>query len=140
MELLSHLPESLVGQLVGFYRREWWTTERSREQVERMLAGSTEVVAAVEGELLVGFGRALSDGAFRAIVFDLIVTPERRGGGLGITIMEEILARPTVSSSNRVELICLPEMAPFYERFGFAASQPGVMRMIRGHEVSAAEA
>ena len=108
---------------------------RERDEVQRMLAGSTEIVAAVTGiggdQHLAGFGRALSDGAFRAIVFDMIVAPELRGSGLGRRILEELLARPSLAASSSVELMCLPDMVLFYERFGFRADDSGAIRMRR---------
>jgi GNAT superfamily N-acetyltransferase len=100
-----------------------------------MLGGSTEIVAAVgesgSRQRLLGFARALSDGAFRAIVFDLIVAPPHRGQGLGRLVLEELLRRPALARCSGVELMCLPEMAPFYERLGFSADQSGVVRMLR---------
>ena len=135
LRLLDELPAELLDQLLAFYENEWWTRGRSRADVERMLVCSTEIVAAVLGEgealRLAGFGRALSDGAFRAIVFDMIVAPERRGTGLGRRILEELLARPSLAASSSVELMCLPEMAPFYERLGFKPDDSGVLRMRR---------
>lgn len=128
-----------MADLCAFYDSEWWTHGRDAEAVERMLAGSTEVLAAVHEGRLVGFVRALSDGAFRATVFDLIVIPPLRGLGLGSRLLEEILERPSIRAGNRVELLCLPEMAPFYERFGFRNAQTGVLRMVRGHEAAASQ-
>lgn len=135
IELLERLPERHLEELCELYQGEWWTRGRERADVERMLAGSTEVLAAV-GESggeprLLGFARALSDGAFRAIVFDLIVAPSHRGRGLGQLLLEELLRRPTLAGSAEVELMCLPELAPFYERAGFSADQSGVIRMLR---------
>jgi GNAT superfamily N-acetyltransferase len=135
MQLLGHLPERHLDQLCELYQAEWWTRGRRRPEVERMLAGSTEVVAAVadvNGEQrLLGFARALSDGAFRAIVFDMIVAPAHRGRGVGRVVLEELLARPSLARSAGVELMCLPEMAAYYERFGFRPGDPGVIRMQR---------
>ncbi|MGB6424457.1 MAG: hypothetical protein WBF18_04195, partial [Solirubrobacterales bacterium] len=68
------MPERHLEELWLLYQGEWWTRGRERADVERMLAGSTEIVAAVgesgSRQRLLGFARALSDGAFRAIVFD----------------------------------------------------------------------
>ena len=135
MRLLDHLPAQHLDELCELYQAEWWTRGRRRREVESMLAGSTEVVAAVaevDGEQrLLGFARALSDGAFRAIVFDMIVAATHRGRGIGRQVLEELLARPSLARSAGVELMCLPEMAAYYERFGFRPGDPGVIRMQR---------
>ncbi len=96
-----------------------------------MLAGSDLVLSAVESEsgLLVGFVRAITDGIFRATIFDLIVTPACRGRGLGAELLERAHAHPVLARCKRIELICIEEMVPFYERFGYELSPPERLRM-----------
>ena len=101
-----------------------------------MLAGSTEVVAAIEqpgdgGGRLVGFTRALADGALRAVVFDVVVASSQRGTGLNVRLLRELLNRPPVAACRRVELVSRPEMVPFYERFGFEVVSGSATRMER---------
>jgi predicted GNAT family N-acyltransferase len=101
-----------------------------------MLEGSTEVVAAIEREpdgscRLVGFTRALSDGAFRAIVFDVVVGKAHRSGGLNVRLLRELLNRPSIVACRRVDLLSRPELVPFYERFGFEVVSGSAVRMER---------
>jgi predicted N-acetyltransferase YhbS len=98
-----------------------------------MLEGSTEVVAAIEREpdgscRLVGFTRALSDGAFRAIV---VVGKAHRSGGLNVRLLRELLNRPSIAACRRVDLLSRPELVPFYERFGFEVVSGSAVRMER---------
>ena len=65
------------------------------------------------------------------IVFDMIVAATHRGRGVGRQVLEELLGRPSLARSAGVELMCLPEMAAYYERFGFRPGDPGVIRMQR---------
>ena len=95
-----------------------------------MLAGSDAVVSAVDGEgELVGFVRALSDGAYRSTIFDLIVAPEWRERGLGRALVERILATSALRECRRTDLVCKEEVAGFYESLGFVRAAPDQLRM-----------
>jgi ribosomal protein S18 acetylase RimI-like enzyme len=95
-----------------------------------MLAGSDAVVPAITTDgKLVGFVRALSDGAYRSTIFDLIVDPACREGGLGTALVERILATPALEGCRRTDLVCKVEVAPFYESLGFERTSPDQLRM-----------
>lgn len=115
-----------------FYEREWWTRGRERADVERMLAGSDVVISVVEvgsGEL-VGFVRAITDGVYRGVLFDLIVAPRYRGRGLGAELVRRVHDHPAMAGCSRVELVCTESMTPFYERLGYALAPAERLRMI----------
>jgi len=48
---------------------------------------------------LIGFGRAISDGAYQAAIYDCAVLPEYQGKGIGTTIMKNILPRIPIATS-----------------------------------------
>jgi predicted GNAT family N-acyltransferase len=128
---VDELTSEQVDQLVELYRGEWWTSERERAGVERMLAGSNVVLALQKpgNRELVAFARALSDGVYKALVFDVIVNPAYRGLGVGATIMDALLDHPAVENVRHVELYCLPELVPFYRRWGFSEDVGGISLM-----------
>lgn len=72
---------------------------------------------------LIGFGRAISDGAYQAAVYDCAVLPEYQGKGVGRAIMTEILQR--VSHCN-VILYASPGKEGFYETLGFRKMKTGM--------------
>ena len=78
----------------------FWANGRSRAQLGRMLSGSQVVVSAWRGKELVGFGRATSDGVFRAVLWDVVVAEAQQGQGLGRRIVEELLASPAVAGGR----------------------------------------
>ena len=128
------MPEECVAEICAFYAREEGAP--GREEVERMLDGSTEVVVAIErgpdgSGRLVGFTRAISDGAFRAFVFDVLVATSQRSSGLNVRLLRELLGRPSIAACRRVDLLSRPEMVAFHERFGFEAVTGGLVRMER---------
>ena len=83
-----------------------------------MLKGSQVVVSAWEGRQLVGFGRATSDGVFRAVLWDVVVAEEHQGRGLGTKVVESLLATPALQGIERVYLVTT-NSAGFYQKLGF---------------------
>ena len=72
---------------------------------------------------LIGFGRALSDGAYQAAVYDCAVVPEFQKKGIGKTIMNNILSR--LSRCN-VILYASPGKEGFYKKHGFRKMKTGM--------------
>ena len=130
-KLVTELDSDHVDQLVELYAREWWTTGRERVDIERMLVGSDVVLALQErdGGEMVAFARALSDGVYKALIFDVIVSSACRGLGLGGIIMDALLDHPALANVRHVELYCLPELVPFYRRWGFCDDVDGIQLM-----------
>ncbi len=96
----------------------FWAAGRQRTQLVRMLGGSQVVVSAWQGRALVGFGRATSDGVFRAVLWDVVVAEDHQGRGLGRRIVEELLSSPPVAAAERVYLMTTTGEG-FYEKLGF---------------------
>lgn len=72
---------------------------------------------------LIGFGRAISDGAYQAAVYDCAVLPEFQGKGIGKVIMNNILTR--LPGCN-VILYASPGKEGFYETHGFRKMKTGM--------------
>jgi len=71
---------------------------------------------AYAGERLVGAGRAISDGALRAAIFDMVVLPEYQGQGIGTKILKYLVEH---AEAEIIMLFANPGKEPFYGRFGF---------------------
>ena len=114
------------GQLQQLQRlldtHSFWASGRSQRQLSRMLAGSQAVVSAWQGAQLVGFGRATSDGVFRAVLWDVVVAGEHQGQGLGRRIVEALLQEPSLQGVERTYLMTT-NSAGFYEQLGFTAME-----------------
>ena len=93
-----------------------------------MLRGSQAVVSAWQGQQLVGFGRASSDGVFRAVLWDVVVASPHAGRGLGRMLVQALLEAPCVAAAERVYLMTT-ESRGFYERLGFSASESQQLMM-----------
>lgn len=108
---LDHItPASLTGFFVG------WPNPPSPETHLRLLQGSHAVWLAQDGEQVVGFINAISDGVLSAYIPLLEVLPAYRGQGIGSELTRRMLA--TLEGFYMVDLICDPDLQPFYEKVG----------------------
>jgi GNAT superfamily N-acetyltransferase len=103
----------------------YWGRGRSRELVERTIAGSLRVVGLYLDEALVGFARAVSDGATVAYLADVYVLPAHRGKGLGVELVREIVENGPFA--ERQWVLHTRDAHSLYERFGFGP-QPRLMQ------------
>jgi ribosomal protein S18 acetylase RimI-like enzyme len=115
-------PEQMQGFFVG------WKHPFPPEEHLRMLAGSDLAQVAIDDETnrVVGFVAALTDGVQGAFITLLEVLPEYQGQGVGQALMAQMLER--LSHIQTIELMCDPELVPFYERFGMKPSSGMVLR------------
>ncbi len=89
---------------------------RDPEKLEMAFRNSLLKVFAFHGTKLVGAGRALSDGVWRAAIYDVAVLPEYQGKGIGSAIIRHLI------DAANVEIIMLyaaPGKEKYYEQFGF---------------------
>ena len=96
----------------------FWASGRTGTNLHRMLQGSQAVVSAWQGQHLVGFGRATTDGVFRAVLWDVVVAEPLQGQGLGRRIVAGLIEHPKVASVERIYLMTT-NSAGFYQRLGF---------------------
>jgi len=137
VRLIDRLSEKQVEELQALYQQAWWSRGRRLEDVRLMLA-ATDLILALEdadtGEL-VAFSRVLTDGVYRAHLFDVIVKDSHRGQGLGKAIVEAAMAHPVLGQVEKVALWCRPELVPFYEAWGFTADPwKDIHFMVRSRE------
>jgi len=108
----------------------FWAQGRSLQNLRRMLAGSAAVVSLWRGRRLVGFGRASSDGVFRAVLWDVVIPEDLQGQGLGRQLVEALLNTPQLQGVERVYLMTT-NSAGFYEQLGFERVE-GQQLLLRG--------
>jgi N-acetylglutamate synthase-like GNAT family acetyltransferase len=96
----------------------FWAAGRSLKDLREILRQSAACVSAWKDGELVGFGRASSDGLFRAVLWDVVVCGDAQGLGLGRQIVEALLSHSRLRHVERVYLMT-SNCAGFYERLGF---------------------
>lgn len=133
--LLSDEPERLDRELIWEYlRTSYWSPNVPRDVVERSLSGSLCLGLYDPAGAQVGFARAVTDAATFAWIADVFVLDEHRGRGLGVWLVESMLAHPDFDGLRSV-MLATRDAHSLYERFGFEPINERMM--IRG--VPAAE-
>lgn len=126
---IDTLTDDQAVQLYELYQYEWWTKGRTLDDVRKMLIYSDYIFGICEShsQELVAFARAVSDRTYRAIVYDVIVAAAYRHQGLGSLLIEQIVSHPEISQLECIQLFCLPDMIPFYQKFGFAKPETSLL-------------
>lgn len=103
----------------------FWAKGRSIKDLRTAIANSNPVISVWNEEQLIGFARATSDGIYRATIWDVVIHPEYQGKGLGIKLVETVLAHP-VMQVERVYLMTTHQQK-FYEKIGFQSNSTATM-------------
>ena len=109
-----------------FIKTAFWARERNIDDLKIAIANSNPVVTVWDGERLIGFARANSDGIYRAGIWDVVVDPNYQGVGLGRKLVQTVLSHPMVSKVERVYLTTTHQQS-FYERIGFKRNDTTTM-------------
>jgi aralkylamine N-acetyltransferase len=100
---------------------------RDPEKMRRAAENSYVVCSAFDGNTLIGFGRALSDGEYQSAIYDMVVAPEYQGRGVGKAILTALMDK---IACGRTLLYAVPGKEEFYKKMGFARLLTGMGRFV----------
>jgi GNAT superfamily N-acetyltransferase len=128
----SEVQPSRIPELTDLMRTAWWMSDRTAAEVARLLEHSDLVTALTHRptDRLVGFARVLTDYTQIALVLDVIVDESHRGSGAGAALLDAVVNRAELATVRSLELVCQPELIPFYRRWGFT-DQVGASTLMR---------
>ena len=95
-----------------------WASIRSKKDIKTMLRKSPVVVSIWSDNQMIGFGRATTDGIFRAVLWDVVVEKRFQNKGLGKILVQTILNSSNVSKVEKV-YIMTTNCKTFYSNLGF---------------------
>ena len=104
----------------------FWAKDRSLDDLNIAITNSNPVIAVWDGQNMIGFARATSDGIYRATIWDVVIHPEYQGSGLGSKLVETVLSHPCIHRVERVYLMTTHQQH-FYQRIGFQANSTSTM-------------
>jgi len=93
------------------------------------ISSSWHMIAAYKGDVLIGFGRIISDGILHALIVDMIVAPELQSKGIGAAILKSLIEQCKKYNIRDIQLFCARGKAEFYKKNGFAVrpfNSPGM--------------
>jgi len=115
-------------QLVSDTLREVGMAYHRPDNHKKAFANSYAVVFVYYEGKMIGFGRAVSDGAYQSAVYDIAIAPEYQKQGIGTAVMEDLLER---LPAGNVILYANPGKEGFYETMGFRRMKTAMARFKR---------
>ncbi len=120
----SHLPSE--KELEILFSQTSWAAKREKQDIAKMLEHLDVFVTIRKDGTLIGFGRVITDGIYRALIDDIIVDHTHQKKGLGKLIMENLLSQ--LDGIDEIFLNTKPELAEFYKKFGFSKANTFTMK------------
>jgi ribosomal protein S18 acetylase RimI-like enzyme len=116
-----------VAAVYRFLAEEaYWVPGRDRATIERLVRGSTRVIAAYARDgSLAGFCRVVSDGSSMAWLGDVFVLSAHRGRGLGVALTREAVEDPAYR--DLAWFLSTRDAHGLYRRFGFVEGGSGTL-------------
>ena len=121
----SELPTE--KELKYLFSQTTWASKRNEQDIRKMLESLNVFVTVREHSKLIGFGRAISDGIYRALLDDIIVDTSYQKRGIGRIIVENLLEQ--LVGIDEIFLNTKPELEKFYGQFGFRLARTITMKM-----------
>lgn len=90
---------------------------------KKAFENSYTVVFVFDNDVLIGFGRAISDGAYQTAIYDVAIMPRYQGKGVGRMIVENIVK--SLPGCNFI-LYAAPGKEIFYEKMNFRKMKTGM--------------
>ena len=96
----------------------FWAKSRTLKELKKCLANSDIVVSLWVGNEIVGFGRALTDGIYRGVLWDVVIDQNHQGKGFGTLIVNKLLSSNKIKQTKKVYLMTTNKKL-FYSQFNF---------------------
>ena len=101
-----------------FEDHAFWAKGRSLIGIRKLLKNSNAVISVWSDTKLIGFGRATTDGIYRAVLWDIVVKEDSQRRGCGRAIVQALLNNASVNCAERI-YIMTTYCSAFYEELGF---------------------
>ena len=99
-------------------RNTFWAKDRKINDLRKCLANSDVIVSIWVSNEIVGFGRALSDGVYRTVLWDIVIDQNHQGKGYGKMIIRNILNSNSIKNTKKIYLMTTNKKL-FYSQVDF---------------------
>ena len=98
----------------------FWAKNRTINDLKKCLANSDVIISLWVGTEIVGFGRALTDGIYRGVLWDIVIDQSYQGKGFGKLIVENLLSSKKIKKTKKLYLMTTNKKL-FYSQLDFKA-------------------
>ena len=99
-------------------RNAFWAKSRTINDLKKCLANSDVVISIWAGNEIVGFGRALTDGIYRGVLWDIVIDQNHQGKGFGKLIVNNLLSSKKIKNTKKIYLMTTNKKL-FYSQMNF---------------------
>ena len=99
-------------------RNAFWAKSRTIYDLKKCLANSDVIISVWVGNEIVGFGRALTDGIYRGVLWDIVIDQNHQGKGFGTLIIQKLLSSRKIKNTQKIYLMTTNKKL-FYSQFNF---------------------
>ena len=96
----------------------FWAKSRTINDLKKCLANSDVVISLWVGNEIVGFGRALTDGIYRGVLWDIVIDKNHQSKGFGTLILKNLLSSKQIKNTKKIYLMTTNKKL-FYSQFNF---------------------
>ena len=96
----------------------FWAKNRTVNDLKKCLGNSDVIVSLWVGNEIVGFGRALTDGIYRGVLWDIVIDQNYQGRGFGKLIVKSLLSSKKIKSTKKLYLMTTNKKL-FYSQLDF---------------------
>ncbi len=86
-------------------KNTFWAKNREINNLKKCLAHSDVVVSLWLGKEMIGFGRALTDGVYRGVLWDIVIDERLQGKGYGKIIVKALLDSKEMKRVKKIYLM-----------------------------------
>ena len=96
----------------------FWAKNRTIDDLKKCLSNSDVIVSLWIDNEIVGFGRALTDGIYRGVLWDIVIDQNHQGKGFGKLIVKNLLSTKKIRSTKKLYLMTTNKKL-FYSQLEF---------------------
>ena len=96
----------------------FWAKNRTIKDLKKCLANSDVIVSLWVRDEIVGFGRALTDGIYRGVLWDIVIDQNYQGKGFGKLIVKSLLSSKKIKNTKKLYLMTTNKKL-FYSQLEF---------------------
>ena len=99
-------------------KNAFWAKNRTIHDLKQCLANSDVIISLWVVNEIVGFGRALTDGIYRGVLWDIVIDQNHQGKGFGKLIIKNLLSSRKIKNTKKLYLMTTNKKI-FYSQFDF---------------------